>query len=135
MTRTFESEIPSAFDTFSRTRKIPCVDSHTVRRSPSHSATAPCGSSAVCSWTGVRYSRRTMTSAAFNPASMSPRDITSGAFSITLPLARTFGASFAVASSNVTANGSVSYSTAIACAALRAACPVAAQTAAIGWPA
>ena len=77
--------------------KMPCVDSQTVNRPPSHSATAPCGSSAVCSATGVRYSRVTVTSAVRSAASTSPRWMMRGERGDTLPRDRSFGASLASA--------------------------------------
>ena len=135
MTRTFESGRPSARATSARTRKMPCVLSHTVSRSPSHSQTAPCGSSALWSATGVRYSRVMTTSAASRPAATSPRESTRGELGAVLPFGRTVGASGAVASATVSANGAVSYATTIACAAARASRSELAHTAATGWPA
>ena len=43
----------------SRAEKIPCVEIQAVSWSPSQEATAPCGSSGVCSWADVRCSSST----------------------------------------------------------------------------
>jgi hypothetical protein len=115
--------------------KMPCVDSHTVSRPPSHSATAPCGSSAVCSATGVRYSRVIVTSAARRPASTSPRWITRGERGETLPRDRSFGAPSARAWSAVTAWGAGSIESRTRSAAARAAANVSAHTTHSGCPA
>ena len=106
-----------------------------VSRSPSHSATAPWVSNALCNCTGVRKSRLMITSAASSPAAMSPRAITTGELGAKLPPGRTFGAPGATADSNVAAKGVGSYCTTTARAARTAAPRESAQTAAIGWPA
>ncbi len=62
----------------SRVWKMPCVDSHTVSRPPTHSATAAWGSSAEWRAVGVRYSRAIMTSARSSAAAASPRSVICG---------------------------------------------------------
>jgi hypothetical protein len=92
ITRTWVSFNPNAAARSARVLKIPCVDSQTVTLLPLHSATAPCGSSAVWSTVGVRYSRSTMTSAALKPAATSPRVVMRGDPFAVFPFGRTSGA-------------------------------------------
>ena len=72
-TRTCVSGKENASARSSRVLKIPCVDSHTVSRPPSHSATALCGSRAQWSCVGVRYSREITTAADLMARAASPR--------------------------------------------------------------
>ena len=52
-TCTFDFGIPRTSASSSRTEKMPWVEAQTVSSSPSHAATRPCVSSAVCVWTCV----------------------------------------------------------------------------------
>ncbi len=133
ITRTRDLGSPSPTATSSRTRYTPCVDSQIVSRSPSHSATAACGSSGVCSALGVRYSRVTVTSASASASSTSPRSTTAGDPRSTFVTPRTAGAPGAVAASYVTTNGSPWHVTRTAAAPASAASRDSAHTAATGW--
>ena len=72
ITRTSASSIPNAWAMSARVLNGVCVPVHRVRRPPSHSASAACGSIAACAAPGVRNARCTTTSAPANPASTSP---------------------------------------------------------------
>ena len=72
ITRTSASSIPNAWAMSARVLNGVCVPVHRVRRPPSHSASAACGSIAACAAPGVRNARCTITSAPANPASTSP---------------------------------------------------------------
>ena len=72
-TRTRSRGIPRATATCRRTPKMCCVESHSVRLSPDHSATEPWVSMLWWSWSGVWAVSATATSARASACSTFPR--------------------------------------------------------------
>src|SRR5262245_54011751 len=117
----------------SRAELTPCVDTHAVSFSPSHSHTVPCASMQVWVMTCVAYVCSSVCAAALKPAARSPTSCTLPAR--TLPFGNTpSGARPASADSTLMTAGSGSYSTFTARAASMACSSVSAATAATSSP-
>src|SRR4029079_786000 len=72
ITRTFDAGIFSPVANPSLVALTPCVDTHAVKFSPSHSQTAPCDSRHTCVITCVEYVSSSVCVACLKPAATSP---------------------------------------------------------------